>query len=218
MPAPEELLDLYLRLADAAQEQQQPLQRNKFLVLAADAAGRAGLLAVAEDCRTKILAHNPKHILRQYPSMGEALASKDVRLYTRQLHRLFPFEKAEYLLSKFEGTNDDASFVLDLDPPAKTPRRRPKGSKRPSLSRPKRRPRASIVRAFQRSKQETRRKKTIRPTNAEQRSLPILPVWAVSQPKSLWEWGEHHWSTWGVVFLLGVVVGGSSAALILLNF
>jgi hypothetical protein len=101
MPAPEALLDLYLNLADASEEQGKPLQRDKFLVLAAGAAQGAGFLQIAEDCRCRILKNNPNHLLREFASMAEAVRSEDLRGVTAQLLRAFPFEKAEYLLSKF---------------------------------------------------------------------------------------------------------------------
>jgi hypothetical protein len=101
MPATEALLDLYLNLADASEEQGKPLQRDKFLVLAAGAAQGGGFLQIAEDCRTRILQHNPNHLLREFASMAEAVRSEDLRGVTVQLQRAYPFEKAEYLLAKF---------------------------------------------------------------------------------------------------------------------
>lgn len=103
MPAPRELVDLYLHLARASEEQRRLLQSNKFLVLAARIACQAGATQIAEECRRRILAHNPNHLLKSFASMAEALRSEDVCQYTHQLTRLYPFEKAEYLLHKFRA-------------------------------------------------------------------------------------------------------------------
>lgn len=101
MPAPRELVDLYLHLARASEEQRRPLQRDKFLVLAASVATGAGSTEVAEECRSRILHSNPNHMLKSFGTMAEALSCEDVRHYSQQLLRLYPFEKAEYLLHKF---------------------------------------------------------------------------------------------------------------------
>jgi hypothetical protein len=101
MPAPRELVELYVHLASASEEQRRPLQRDKFLVLAASIAQGAGSIDVAEEFRYRILQNNPNHMLKAYGSMAEAMGSDDVRHYTHQLLRLYPFEKAEYLLHKF---------------------------------------------------------------------------------------------------------------------
>lgn len=109
MPKPQVMIDLYLHLAKASEEQGRPLQRDKFLVLAARIAQKAGWEKVAEDCRRHVLKHNPNHILKRFPTMAEALESDDIRQYIRQLLRIYPFEKAEYLLDKFRASGYSGS-------------------------------------------------------------------------------------------------------------
>lgn len=104
MPAPVELLDLYLHLARASEEQSKPLQRDKFLVLAGGAALASGYARVAEECRQRLLADNPNHILRNFGSMSDAFDSEDIQHYANQLLRTYPFEKAEYLLEKYRSS------------------------------------------------------------------------------------------------------------------
>ncbi|MGL4464633.1 MAG: hypothetical protein ACRDD1_02180, partial [Planctomycetia bacterium] len=104
MPAPEALIDLYLHLASASDHQRLPLQRDKFLVLAGGFAEMGGNPELAERCRLRLLAGNPNHLLKNFESMQEAMQSDDVRFYTKQLLRLYPFEKAEYLLYKFRAS------------------------------------------------------------------------------------------------------------------
>lgn len=103
MPAPAELLELYLHLARASEEQRKPLQRDKFLVLAGGAALEANFPRVAEECRRRLLADNPNHILRNFSTMREAFESEDIVHYANQLLRYYPFEKAEYLLEKYRA-------------------------------------------------------------------------------------------------------------------
>lgn len=124
MPSPEAMLDLYLHLACASEAQSKPLQRDKFLVLAAGVAHDAGFARIAEDCRNRIVAKNPNHILRNYGSMREALGSDDVRHYTHQLMRVYPFEKAEYLLHKFRasGYTGDHGYGEIMASPSRAPK------------------------------------------------------------------------------------------------
>jgi hypothetical protein len=103
MPAPEQLLELYLHLAKASEEQQRFGQREKFLVLAANVAAASGDSAAAEACRSAVVRNNPEHVLCKYESMNEALRSEDVVEYTHSLLRMYPFEKAEYLLDKYRS-------------------------------------------------------------------------------------------------------------------
>ncbi|MFO0947511.1 MAG: hypothetical protein U1D30_16565 [Planctomycetota bacterium] len=104
MPAPETMLDLYLHLACASDAEGRPLQRDKFLILAAEIAHVSGYGGIAEQCRIRVLERNPNHMLKYFASMREALGSDEVRSYTRQLFRLYPFERAEHLLSKYRAS------------------------------------------------------------------------------------------------------------------
>lgn len=114
MPAPKVLLDLYLHLARASEEQNRVLQRDKFLVLAAGIALQAGYPSIAEDCRRRVLEQNPNHLLRNYATMREALASDDIRHYSHQLSRIYPFEKAEYLLDKYRASGYSGRHGYDV--------------------------------------------------------------------------------------------------------
>lgn len=100
MATPVALLDIYLNLAGAADEEGKPLQRDKFLVLSAAVAEEGGFAKIANECRLRVLASNPSHLLSHYRDMHAALASADFGDYLKQLARAFPFEKAEYLLEQ----------------------------------------------------------------------------------------------------------------------
>lgn len=178
MPAPESMLDLYLHLASAADADARPIQRDKFLILAAGIAQTVGYAGIAEDCRLRVIENNPNHLLRQFATVREALRSSEVRYYIRQLLRLYPFEKAEFLLMKYRDggyqghhgydslhASDDAPPEATLEEPSQLPKpdrtgrpRRPRerGARQDSRSRRERRsgagrptrPRPALERAF----------------------------------------------------------------------
>ena len=101
MPAPSALLDLYLNLAKVSEDQHRPQHRERFLALAASAAFDAGDASAAEACRSMIVDANPMHTFRRFNSAAEALGATEVAEYIVSLRRLYPFEKAEFLLQKY---------------------------------------------------------------------------------------------------------------------
>lgn len=96
----------FVKLAGISQDRKQLGPRDKFLVLAAAAASRAGWLNVAERCRDLVLAHNAVHLLHKFESFAEALRAEDFQPYLRQIERFCSYEKAEYLLAQREMTPD----------------------------------------------------------------------------------------------------------------
>ena len=65
MPSPDALVTIYKELADRHERQGQSQMRDRFLVLAADAALRAGRDEEAERLRRQLLQRIPHHMLRQ---------------------------------------------------------------------------------------------------------------------------------------------------------
>src|SRR4051812_7238868 len=110
MPAPSALLDLYLNLAKLSEEQHRPQHRERFLALAASAANDAGDAGVADACRSMIVDANPMHTFRRFNSAEEALGAVEVAEYILSLRRLYPFEKAEFLLQKYTDGVDQTSI------------------------------------------------------------------------------------------------------------
>jgi hypothetical protein len=94
----------FVKLAGVSQERRLLGPRDKFLVLAAAAACRAGWLPVAERCRELVLAHNGVHMLRRYPSFAEAFQAEDFQTFLKQVERFCSYEKAEHLLAKQDLT------------------------------------------------------------------------------------------------------------------
>lgn len=91
-------LALFLHLARACEQRRQPMERDKFLVLAGATAAQHGLHVIAACCRRRILAQNTGHMIGDQPSFGAGLADEDFLHYLRQLQRNYPREKMEHML------------------------------------------------------------------------------------------------------------------------
>ena len=98
MASSEQIIRTYCELAESYEQQGQAQMRDRFLVLAADAAVTAGRLEEAERLRFRLLQHNPHHLLKPYNSFALALKSLDVQNYISALRRSHPYERAEHLL------------------------------------------------------------------------------------------------------------------------
>lgn len=98
MSSPAHLLGLYLHLAEASQRRGQPQVCDRFLVIAGTIAARMELPAVDAHCRRIVLAHNPNHLVRRWPTLALALDDSDFLHFLKQLQRRYPQEKAEQLL------------------------------------------------------------------------------------------------------------------------
>jgi hypothetical protein len=102
MDSRENLLRLYKELADWYERQRQPPMRDRFLVLAADAALLANRPDEAEQLRTRLLKVNPHHMLKPYASFAQALKAPDVLTYVKDLRVNYPANVAEDLLRRLQ--------------------------------------------------------------------------------------------------------------------
>ncbi|MCI0457926.1 MAG: hypothetical protein L0Z62_13245 [Gemmataceae bacterium] len=109
--SPEQILRTYADLADLYDGQNQPKQRDWFLVLAADAALSAGKPAEADRLLGRLLTLNPHHLLRPFASFAEALRSPDVEGYVSSLRRSYPPARAEQILQA------EQSRIVAAEPP-----------------------------------------------------------------------------------------------------
>jgi hypothetical protein len=91
--------------------------RDKLLVLAGVQAHEMGLETVAADCRAKILAHNGHHLLRQWPTLGRAMADEHFQSYLKQLKRRYSPEKIEHMLASLgiELGRERQAYFSDLE-------------------------------------------------------------------------------------------------------
>jgi hypothetical protein len=91
-------LDLYRELADLYEGLGDPSMRDRFLVLAADAALASGSAGEAEQLRQRLLKLNPHHMLKPYSSFAQAMQVPDMDTYVNNLRQNYPPETAEELL------------------------------------------------------------------------------------------------------------------------
>src|SRR3954453_10161227 len=90
--------ELYLELADYYDQRGEAQSRDRFLVLAADAAKTAGDANEAEHLRQRLLSVNPHHLLKPFKSFEEALKSRDVTDYINALRRRHPADQVASLV------------------------------------------------------------------------------------------------------------------------
>jgi hypothetical protein len=100
VPQPDRLLGMYLHLARASEMRRQPMVRDKLLVLAGVTAAEMGLAEISAECRERVLSSNHWHLVRNWPTLGEALDDERFQVYFKQLSRRYSPEKAEYLLGR----------------------------------------------------------------------------------------------------------------------
>jgi hypothetical protein len=121
----EEAMKVYVQLAVVADEKHQPMVRDRFMLLSAVEACRAGWPEVAARCRERLIATNPVHQASRHPTMANALRDAEFQQLVVQHERYCPFEKAEAMLRQLnlpplepmDGTNGEQMLqLLDESP------------------------------------------------------------------------------------------------------
>jgi hypothetical protein len=121
MATPDNLVVIYKELADAHERQGQPQMRDRYLVLAADAALSAGSPAEADLLLGRLLRSNPHHMLRPFATFSQAMASPDIQNYVGELRRTHPPAQAETefdALRTARGTQGATQQMPTSSPPA----------------------------------------------------------------------------------------------------
>lgn len=98
MHDPELAMCAYAQLAVISHEKRQSPARDRFLLLTAVEACRAGWLDIANHCQQAILRTNPGHQLRNHISMADALRDPDFQRLAARWERYCPYEHAEHML------------------------------------------------------------------------------------------------------------------------
>src|SRR5262249_1567344 len=78
-----------------------------------DAALSAGQNDEAEKFRSRLLEHNPHHLLRPFSSLAEAMKSSEVSSYVSDMRSNFPLDEAERLLASHRAETDEFMPALD---------------------------------------------------------------------------------------------------------
>jgi hypothetical protein len=106
------VFQVYNELADWYEQKGPPSMRDRFLVLAADAALTEGDVDVAESLRERLLYFNPHHLLKPYASLVQALGAADVQTYVGDLRRNYPPEAARQLLLSLRDRDDPTTRAI----------------------------------------------------------------------------------------------------------
>lgn len=117
MPLDIHELAIYLHLARASRQRQRPLVTDRLLVLAAARAHQLELPRVADLCRARILAHNPKHMVGRFDTVADALDDVDFLSLVVSLDRKYPREKAERMLASLgiDLANERQAYFTDQE-------------------------------------------------------------------------------------------------------
>lgn len=99
-----DVIELYQGIAEEFHRLEVPQKRDRFLLLAADAAYGRGDRQEAERLRRLILNRNPNHLLKPYATFEEALRSADIQTYLQQLRLRYPAESAMQLWIQLKRT------------------------------------------------------------------------------------------------------------------
>jgi hypothetical protein len=106
MRQPIAVLADYLHLARGALRRRQPLVRDRALLLAGVIAAQIDLEPIAGGCRAKILTRNPRHLVRRWPTIGQALADEEFQVLINQLSTRYGPERVEQLVKQL-GISDE---------------------------------------------------------------------------------------------------------------
>src|SRR5579871_2799451 len=101
-------LQVYRELADWYERQGQAAMRDRFLILAAEAAFSAGKSEEAERLRQRLLQANPHHMLKPFSTFAQALQSSNIQIYIHDLQTNYPTDKAQRLLQELKSGHSEA--------------------------------------------------------------------------------------------------------------
>lgn len=115
MEKPIDLLGMYLHLARASELRRRPQVRDKLLIVAGAIAAQIRETRIAAYCRHQVLQNNPGHLIRRWPTIGDALQESDFLHFLKQLQRRYPLEKAEQMMSdlNIEMAQERAAYFTD---------------------------------------------------------------------------------------------------------
>jgi hypothetical protein len=103
-----DIVAVYNELAEFEEQRGESQPRDRFLILAADAALAQGDNDRAEELRRRLLEFNPHHLLKPYPTFADSLKAPDVFGYVADLRHSYPPEEAQRLLASMRGGAETA--------------------------------------------------------------------------------------------------------------
>src|SRR5580704_12096547 len=93
----------FLALVELYEQRDEPKMRDRFLILAADAAFASGQLQEAERLLQRLLQVSPHHMLKGYRTFAEAVSAEPVRVYIHDLKQNYPANIVQNLLESLRG-------------------------------------------------------------------------------------------------------------------
>src|SRR5690606_38655311 len=72
---------------------------------------------IAALCRHRVLAQNPRHLVRRWPTVGEAVRTEAFQSHVKQLRRRYSPEKVEHMLASLgiEMGRERAAYFSDTE-------------------------------------------------------------------------------------------------------
>lgn len=95
-------LGMYLHLAKASAQRRRPQVRDRLLIIAAVIAVELQLPRISAHCRRLVLEHNPRHLVKRWPTFEEAALDPEFGTFLKQLWRRYPLEKVEEMLQSLD--------------------------------------------------------------------------------------------------------------------
>jgi hypothetical protein len=114
---------LFLDLADIYELRDEPKMRDRFFILAADAAFAAGQAQEAERLLQRLLQFSPHHMLKGYRTFAEAVRAEPVRVYLADLKQNYPHDVAQTLLESLRGRTVPVETMKATLPPTTVPQK-----------------------------------------------------------------------------------------------
>jgi len=112
---------LFLELTDIYELRDEPKMRDRFLILATDAAFAAGQAQEAERLLQRLLQLSPHHMLKGYHTFAEAVRADPVRVYLADLKQNYPLDVAQNLLESLRGRTVPVETMKATLPPTTVP-------------------------------------------------------------------------------------------------
>ena len=110
-------LTVYLHLARASERRARPMVRDRMLLLAGIHAAKQNYFRLSQYCRSKVLEHNPRHLVGRWPCIASAIQHEEFATFAQRLAARFPLERAEAMLNDLgiQFANEQDVYYHELE-------------------------------------------------------------------------------------------------------
>jgi hypothetical protein len=156
-------------------------------------------------------------MLKYFATIREAMRSSEIRHYVRQLFRLYPFEKAEFLLAQYRasgysGHHGYLGLEHESEAAGPPPRRKGRSRRQRRTQKGQSGPRPSLRRAMASVERAMETQERKRAAAREQRAAAVDAACQPDRRKQPPIDRARFWSTLILVFSVGILVGGLAIA------